>query len=125
MEVDYYSKYLKYKSKYLELKKQMGGKPERCISGIKEYKCNDVNSCRGTGIWNDCIGFIRKTKCDTKGCDHEQTKHKYSDDKGYTKCNEKGCKCKSYIQSVLCARENCNEPVNEHKYYGYYNCPKQ
>ena len=25
MEVDYYSKYLKYKSKYLELKKQFGG----------------------------------------------------------------------------------------------------
>ena len=45
MEIDYYSKYLKYKSKYLELKKQMGGGRCTGISFNKE-NINCVNYTR-------------------------------------------------------------------------------
>lgn len=37
MEVDYYSKYLKYKSKYLELKKQMGR--SKCSGWVTKSEC--------------------------------------------------------------------------------------
>ncbi len=46
MEVDYYSKYLKYKSKYLELKAQLGGADGKCVGYIKTKKC-DCKSYNG------------------------------------------------------------------------------
>ncbi len=63
MEVDYYSKYLKYKNKYTELKKQLGG--DHVNSGAKcdkkSYKACIIpyNGCH----WNDkkCV----KTSCKT------------------------------------------------------------
>ncbi len=36
MTIDYYEKYLKYKAKYLELQKQLGGAPFR-------IECQDLN----------------------------------------------------------------------------------
>ena len=47
MEIDYYSKYLKYKSKYLELKKQMGG--GRCTG--KSFNKEDIN----------CVNYYTKS----------------------------------------------------------------
>jgi len=49
MEVDYYSKYLKYKSKYIELKKKLGGGLGSCQS-IKK----DGSDC-------DCIKYTSDT----------------------------------------------------------------
>jgi hypothetical protein len=83
MEVDYYSKYLKYKSKYLELKKQMGG--GKCtglsfnkdnIECINHYKLTDLTSCN---IACKCTEFVLKTDTDTTNicntCGHLETKH--------------------------------------------------
>ncbi len=42
MEVDYYSKYIKYKAKYIELKNQMGGTKKCCLlCNCIEYKVKD------------------------------------------------------------------------------------
>lgn len=49
--IDYQKKYLKYKAKYLELKKQMGGKDngtDKCILN-KDHKRCDVKVKDGTG----------------------------------------------------------------------------
>jgi hypothetical protein len=59
MEIDYYSKYLKYKSKYLELKKQMGG--GRCNGWVTKTQCKycDGNTqCRG-----ECLKEKYEQKC--------------------------------------------------------------
>ncbi len=49
----YYQKYLKYKTKYLELKKQIGGRPctkEKCPkSASKEHKFNSNRVCKYCG----------------------------------------------------------------------------
>jgi hypothetical protein len=45
--MSYYDKYLKYKNKYLDLKKQLGGKPELPIlKGLTGEKCNELLSTR-------------------------------------------------------------------------------
>jgi hypothetical protein len=43
MEVDYYSKYLKYKAKYLELKNQMGGTDNEYGTTACCKSCNCIN----------------------------------------------------------------------------------
>jgi hypothetical protein len=68
MEVDYYSKYLKYKKKYTELKKQLGG------AVIRGVKCRDKNvvTCGATPgcHWDFEIGKARKTgSCKKNECD--------------------------------------------------------
>ncbi len=55
MEVDYYSKYLKYKSKYLELKEQIGG--GSCTL------CN-CSSFKGKGL-----------ECNRNSCQHGRRFH--------------------------------------------------
>jgi hypothetical protein len=60
MEVDYYSKYLKYKSKYLELLAQIGGRK----------KCQkDIRTCVGDCSKCKCISF--GPKC----CKHSRNLH--------------------------------------------------
>ncbi len=129
MEVDYYSKYLKYKSKYLELKAQLGGK----CDDFNWFRCNDLDICqaeKSSAISGDCNYFKKKTKCDTEGCDHEKINHNVK--KGqYTSCTgkitvnnkEKKCQCKSYTQSLKCS--NCDTLFNNHKYTKYIECPKK
>jgi hypothetical protein len=98
MEVDYYSKYLKYKSKYTELKKQSGG--EKCnyiktedLQGRKGSQFHKFNvtfnvcecnakkedgtkcSCRHY-MYNDDYGIVNKTerlKC--LNCNHDNDAH--------------------------------------------------
>ncbi len=54
--MNYYAKYLKYKTKYLELKKQLGGdkKPviNTCNTITNRFKCDDKADCKwnSTGI---------------------------------------------------------------------------
>jgi hypothetical protein len=55
--MDYYQKYLKYKAKYLELKRQIeGGKIEKCGKKQKEYDTTINGCCRGKiyDIKKDC-----------------------------------------------------------------------
>ncbi len=50
MAVDYYKKYLKYKSKYLELKNQIGTGLYKCMHkdcDCKTYKGKDEGPCSG------------------------------------------------------------------------------
>ena len=54
MEVDYYSKYLKYKSKYTELKKQSGG--GKCNSKMFNNG-REIIKADGTTQMCDCLAF--------------------------------------------------------------------
>ena len=69
MEVDYYSKYLKYKAKYLELKAQLGG-DQKCE--VPDCKCsnfektdNEQRKCYKRNCYFIC-----------KNCEHESRFHK-------------------------------------------------
>ncbi len=57
MEINYYEKYLKYKTKYLELKAQLGGEPRFCHELEKE-ECYDKLGCTNRydkqGNWLGC-----------------------------------------------------------------------
>ncbi len=44
MENNYYTKYLKYKSKYIELQKQLGGAKDKCY-GLSKFKCALTSRC--------------------------------------------------------------------------------
>ncbi len=122
MEVDYYSKYLKYKSKYLELKAQLGGEGE--CDTLKKILCDDIFSCKGGSISGECFQFISKSTCDTPGCNHHESEHKYTKQtRERTYCVTQNCNCKSFIQSLICVE--CNTPLNNHnKYQLYITCSK-
>ena len=96
MEVDYYSKYLKYKSKYLELKKQIGGNEckhieSRDLNGNKSHnwyhyheifdcKCNvikeDGTKCNCTiYIYNDDYGKRPNLRYQCANCKHSHIQH--------------------------------------------------
>ncbi len=83
MEVDYYSKYLKYKAKYIELKNQMGGDNLIC--------CNLCN----------CIEYD-KLVTDICKCTHGRYTHdgcKFKRDKTTTSC--KNCNCGKFEVSRI------------------------
>jgi hypothetical protein len=62
---DYYSKYLKYKAKYLELKKQMKGRGfGRCTD--KNVYTNQTTGLRYKNLFCDCRGFIQASVDDLK-----------------------------------------------------------
>ena len=62
--VDYYKKYLKYKAKYLELQKQLGGACDDTVKDDIENKLD--NSCKATPIC-DKNGYLKEfTDCKTK-----------------------------------------------------------
>ncbi len=78
MEVDYYSKYLKYKSKYLELKAQLGS--GSCAGGDKKYTCTTntcgypCNKCGCTKFrFNETKGIVIKTSICI--CTHDMGDH--------------------------------------------------
>ncbi len=67
MEVDYYSKYLKYKEKYLKLKAQLGGVDDGYI------KCfGDVAYCHEKNI--ECLHPCGRKECGCKGFIHDTNK---------------------------------------------------
>ncbi len=76
MEVDYYSKYLKYKSKYLELKGQLGSGKGSC--SIFESKRNSICGCGAfQGRVDPKLAEDVKAKlvCKTFGCGHPYSAH--------------------------------------------------
>lgn len=84
MDDIYYKKYIKYKTKYLQLKKIVG-------SGIKKCKCNKYNSgnnnnCSNCGhgkIFHECkichcTSYNKNVKdnfCSNLRCHHNKNKH--------------------------------------------------
>ncbi len=75
MEVDYYSKYLKYKSKYLELQAQIGGDYGQCTQcNCKKFTCKSYCNRPAAKYANNdgCNTFI-----DGKKCGHQRQYHKY------------------------------------------------
>ncbi len=68
MEVDYYSKYLKYKSKYLELKAQLG-------SGVGKCKTCSCRSFQGRVDPKLSDDLKAKLVCKTYGCSHPYSAH--------------------------------------------------
>ncbi len=125
MEVDYYSKYLKYKSKYLTLKTQLGSS-NRCPAKQKEKTCTD----------NGCIWYLdennNKYKCrETMICESykpdSDLKCPYKDEEGsvcvnkdgncvdeckyikdqcYKTCNNEKCNNECYKQFTICHKKN-------------------
>ena len=89
MKVDYYSKYLKYKSKYLELKTQIGGDCTKSrqyfpIKNNWDLVLNTYDNCVCTFVDENT-----KQKCDCTAFSTNSTVFDY-DDKGlrvYIRCN--------------------------------------
>ncbi len=78
--MDYYQKYLKYKTKYLDLKEQLGGLGNPCKKHKDTVKCNQDIKC----IWRDLLRkgtsykgkVLKKDKpaiCKVKKCKHNTT----------------------------------------------------
>ncbi len=90
MEVDYYSKYLKYKSKYLELKAKLGGNPNNnCTTRIVYDKLKKIELCPG---------YVKTCWCLHKREDHETIFEKLT---SKTHCN-------GLIDDVNGVKCNCN-----------------
>jgi hypothetical protein len=124
MEVDYYSKYLKYKSKYLQLKEQLKGGENgyvKCYttcnnesenlfcnkSGISQFKSNCCNSCNHYD--NNHIEKVINKKTGEKKwvCEAKDVKGK-----------SLKCKCENFISSGnICCR--CGKDKNQHFAYRY------
>ncbi len=130
MEVNYYSKYLKYKNKYLELKAQLGGDPYKCDTKKTDTACNKIDKCKwntetGTCNIRYCKEFENITKCNTDICNTNKEK---------TICDPKSCidikkKEPCYIYSnctgnytgtkfTSCRNKVCND-------YNKKTCPKE
>ena len=83
MDVDYYAKYLKYKNKYIELKKQMGGvDDEICLPINTKELCSINTQC----FWDNkcikkenvnpqinCIKFRQSKQCTDNSCHWDGT----------------------------------------------------
>jgi hypothetical protein len=109
MEIDYYSKYLKYKAKYLDLKKQMGG----IRDPYNPYKCCKWCYCKEFKL-NSLINNEENCKC---GHVTEQHVFKYQYDSyineefrdycyGRNKTNTSCCKC-NCIKYTLTTTSKC------------------
>ncbi len=114
MEVDYYSKYLKYKSKYLELKAQLGGD---CKEDV--IQCTNLDFCSQNKTYvvgsPRCTQFQKNTICED--CNHHVDYHTKT--KGLIRKTKNGCaecKCESYKQSLTCGR--CPRQLKFHVYNG-------
>lgn len=124
MEVDYYSKYIKYKAKYVELKKQMGGnsKPynpyECCIfCNCKEYIFHrKINEQIDEKIYE-----TEYCKCNHKKIDHDENIFKnfynYRCNREYTETGCCMCNCVEYKNSnTQIEKSNCT-CNHEHIYH--------
>jgi len=83
--MDYYAKYIKYKTKYLELKKQMdGGKKGKCAECDQELadgKITKDETCGGLLYnWDPVRQVVLKQNIGGKefcmDCQHHETHHK-------------------------------------------------
>ncbi len=77
MEVDYYSKYLKYKAKYLELKAQLGaGGSIGCHNEITICKHNGCGiACKKKGCI--CLSYEQSRTTKNCICKHPMQDHWY------------------------------------------------
>jgi hypothetical protein len=98
MEVNYYSKYLKYKTKYLQLKAQLGGDDnlKDIITDITEKKCNKKKEkdCKEeTGC------YYKSDKCIKNTCDNNKigSRRLYEDES----CNRKYCERGSQLTDYM------------------------
>jgi hypothetical protein len=100
MEVDYYSKYLKYKSKYLELKAQIGGDDYyKCYVNCKESPVY-CNANRESNFFSYFCSTCRHFHPRNKEGNILDCNKMITDDNG----KDKKCKCKSkeYVRSTTC-----------------------
>ncbi len=101
--MDYYQKYLKYKTKYLELKKTIGGNPDKeCIDLHAVTECNE-SKC------------VRKKEHNTRYNDTCRQKHCIG--RSYFGCH-KGCtwdKAKS-VCLPNCEKYNQQDFINKEYY---------
>jgi hypothetical protein len=83
--MDYYQKYLKYKAKYLELKKSLEGRGDKC--GVKDCDfnknwCSQTIDDKGKTTKYECIKKLEKGeqcnhsdfKCSSNNCDPKTNK---------------------------------------------------
>ncbi len=104
MEVDYYSKYLKYKNKYLKLKGQMGGDPYKCDTKKTDATCNKIDKCK----WN-----TEKNTCNIRYCRDFEDKRK---------CNTDICNTNK--EKTICESKSCNDIKKQESCYIYQNCTR-
>ena len=101
MEVDYYSKYLKYKAKYLELKNQMGG------NGNKDTQKSCCNICNCIK-YDSVKGSYEQNMC---SCGHLNSSHTFT----------KPEKCVEKIKLLKAGTKCCSCNCAEFKVYVDYN----
>ncbi len=109
MEIDYYSKYLKYKSKYIELRNQMGGVIQCCDScNCKKYQWDKEY----TSSNNTCT------------CGHKMIGHSYDQENVTQECSLKTentntrcckCNCVKYELDKKNKKCTCNHIKSDHK----------
>jgi hypothetical protein len=126
MEVDYYSKYLKYKNKYTELKKQLGGDAYKCDTKKTADTCKDnckwdgekcrIKKCHEfdkTNCNKDiCETNKEKTTCEPKSCVNIKKEQfcfgdcivKNNDKKKFEQCVDRPCKNYDFSK---CPTEKC------------------
>ncbi len=79
MAIDYYQKYLKYKTKYLELKNQMGGLFKKKPCQIDNCNCLDYKRpvIKGVGskIKAAFTDIPLNERCVTAKCNHKYIDH--------------------------------------------------
>ncbi len=73
MAIDYYSKYLKYKSKYLELKAQMGSGPNDITNACDDCPCDEYEPI--FTIRDDGVKVYSYDKCGNSICGHSKFRH--------------------------------------------------
>jgi len=109
--MDYYQKYLKYKTKYLELKAQLGGVGGKCDM-CKEYNNNKCPKLRCTM----CKDNNKKTDCNTckkEKCSKVCSKFIVPPNSTYT--------VKEYIknsgseENAKCGEYGCNHSYSAHR----------
>jgi hypothetical protein len=111
MENDYYSKYLKYKSKYLELKKQLGG-ADNC-NGLDKFVCYTTPYCTYNYPLQDNNILDKEKGCRRKECNEYTNIFTCSSNQRCAFIN-KQCKDKSSINCDEYKKDNlgCNTNSN-------------
>jgi hypothetical protein len=104
--MDYQKKYVKYKTKYLELKRQIGGDKEECKSMPDLAACKMRKDC----LWNNDTGF-----CNNKTVEEPEVKTVVDDD---SLLND--VETKAYESSFFVSNITANECKNKYKDKKYY-----
>jgi hypothetical protein len=92
--VDYYKKYLKYKAKYLELQKQLGGDPPKKKIDSYDENCTKSNTYENCSVkkGNTQGNCIASTRAGKKVCGY------------YRKCDDKCAVRESFKNDGICEK---------------------